>query len=174
VAIPTTRISESTGAADAALRDVLAEIAVPAAVLDEAKQRRDLVLDIAMEHPGARARYVSGSVAHGTENRPLEDTDCGIKVDRRYEEFRVFGADGEGRGPEAFIQSFADFVLPKLRERGYPNAEVNLDGNRAIKPGRERRPRFSVSGSCCEVSDDAGNALRVVQHGHVADVVQRA
>jgi Antibiotic biosynthesis monooxygenase len=31
-----------------------------------------------------------------------------------------------------------------------------------------------ISALCCEVSDDAGDSFRVVQHGHVADVVQRA
>lgn len=128
-----TRPAGSTDAADAALEDILSEIAVPRRVLDEAKRRRNLVLDLAMEHDAARARYVSGSVAHGTHNRPLEDTDCGIKVDRRYEAFRQFGPDGDGYGPEEFIQLFAAFVLPRLRERGYPRAEADLDGNRAIK-----------------------------------------
>jgi len=133
MATPTARTAESTSAAKAALEDILAEIAVPQAVLDEAKVRRNLVLEIAMEHDATRARYVSGSVAHGTHNRPLEDTDCGIKVNRRFEAFRVYGPDGDGRGPEEFIQLFAGFVLLRLRQRGYPNAEVNLDGNRAIK-----------------------------------------
>lgn len=105
------------------------------AVLEEARRRRDRVIAIAETHPAARegAGFPSGSVAHGTTNRPLEDADCGIKVNRRYEEFRVFGPDAaEDRGPEAFIRLFADFVLPHLR-RQYPNAEVDLDGNRAIK-----------------------------------------
>lgn len=133
MATSTTRSTESTRAADAALEDILDAIAVPKPVLDEAKARRNLVLDIAMKHTAARARYVSGSVAHGTHNRPLEDTDCGVKVDRRYEAFRVFGPDGEGRGPEEFIELVADFVLPQVRDRGYPNATVDLAGNRAIK-----------------------------------------
>jgi hypothetical protein len=128
-----TRPTGSTSAADAALADILDEIGVPRPVLTEARNRRDLVLDIAMEHEAARARYVSGSVAHGTHNRPLEDTDCGIKVDRRVQPFRQFGPDGDGRGPEEFIQAFATFVLPRLRERGYPHAEVDLTGNRAIR-----------------------------------------
>lgn len=130
-----TRSVGSRSAADAALGDILEEIAVPKAVLKEAKDRRDLVLEIAMEHDAARARYASGSVAHGTHNKPLEDTDCGVKVNRRFEEFRMFGPDAPngGKGPEQFIRMFADFVLPRLRQRGYPNAEVNLDGNRAIK-----------------------------------------
>ena len=136
--MPTTYSTRSTGsksAADAALADILQEIAVPKAVLEKAKDRRDLVLKIAKEHDATRAAYVSGSVAHGTHNKPLEDADCGIKVNRRYDEFRVFGPDAPngGKGPEQFIQMFVDFILPRLRQSGYPNAEVNLDGNRAIK-----------------------------------------
>ena len=104
-------------------------------VLEEARRRRDRVLAIAEEHDAARdgAGFASGSVAHGTTNRPLEDADCGIKVNRRFEAFRVFGPDAaEDRGPEAFIELFSEFVLPRLRHR-YPNAEVDLSGNRAIK-----------------------------------------
>jgi hypothetical protein len=127
------RPAGSATAADAALAEILAEIAVPRPVLDEAKKRRNLALELAMRHQASRAAYVSGSVAHGTHNRPLEDTDCGIKVDRRYEAFRQFGPDGDGRGPEEFIQMFASFLLPLIREHGYPDAEVNLEGNRAIK-----------------------------------------
>jgi hypothetical protein len=124
-----------SSAADSALREILSEISVPMAVLVEARRRRDRVLAIAEAHEAARdgAGFPSGSVAHGTTNRPLEDADCGIKVNRRYDEFRVFGPDAaEDRGPEAFIQLFANFVIPPLR-RHYPDAEVNLDGNRAIK-----------------------------------------
>jgi hypothetical protein len=121
--------------ANGVLETILQEIAVPDAVLDEAKRRRDLVLEISMEHEAARASYASGSVAHGTENKPLEDADGGIKVNRRFEAFRRFGPDapGGGEGPERFIAMFAEFILPRLRRRGYPNAEVDLTGNRAIK-----------------------------------------
>src|SRR5205807_165617 len=129
------RSSGSQTPADAALREILLEIAVPKAVLDEARRRRKLVLDIAMQHPAARDHYVSGSVAHGTHNKPLEDTDCGVKVDRRFEAFRAFGPDapGGGKGPEEFICMFAEFLEPRLRGGGYPRARVNLEGNRAIK-----------------------------------------
>lgn len=121
--------------ADAALEEILKEISVPMPVLEEARRRRDRVLAIAEEHDAARkgAGFASGSVAHGTANRPLEDADCGIKVNRRYKEFRVFGPDApEDRGPEAFIRMFSEFVLPRLRRR-YAGAEVDLSGNRAIK-----------------------------------------
>lgn len=120
---------------DAALKAILDEIAVPDAVLKEAKHRRTVVLDATMAHHAARTAYASGSLAHGTENKPLEDADCGVKINRRYDEFRGFGPDAEGvgKGPEKFVQLFADFVLPRVRARSYPNAEVDLSGNRAIK-----------------------------------------
>jgi hypothetical protein len=124
-----------TAPANAALAEILRETSVPIAVLEEARRRRDRVLRIAETHDAARegAGFASGSVAHGTTNRPLEDADCGIKVNRRYEEFSAFGPDAtEDRGPEAFIRLFSDFVLPHLRER-HPGAEVDLEGNRAIK-----------------------------------------
>ena len=126
--------SSSVGA-DEALEEIRREISVPMAVLEEARRRRQRVLSIAEEHDAARdgAGFPSGSVAHGTTNSPLEDIDCGIKVNRRFEAFRIFGPDAsEDRGPEAFIRLFSQFVLPRLR-RHYPNAEVDLGGNRAIK-----------------------------------------
>jgi hypothetical protein len=132
----TTHISRrNTSVGDAALEAILGEIAVPVDVLEEAKRRRGVVLQAAMEHEAARAAYVSGSVAHGTENKPLEDADCGVKINRRFEAFRAFGPDAEGigKGPEEFVQMFADFVLPRVRKRGYPEATVDLSGNRAIK-----------------------------------------
>lgn len=122
-----------TNVAEGVLRNVLDEIAVPKAVLAEARRRRDLVLEIAEAHPAGRARYASGSVAHGSANKPLEDADGGVKINRTYEAFRAFGPDGEGKGPEAFIQTFATFIEPRLRAAGYPRAAVNLEGNRAIK-----------------------------------------
>ena len=130
-----TRTTGTKVPVDGVLQEILKEIAVPLPVLAEAKRRRDLVLTIAMEHEAARARYVAGSVAHGLHNKPLEDADCGVLIERRFEEFRAFGpdAEGTGRGPEAFIQLFVEFITPRLQARGYPNAQVNLDGNHAIK-----------------------------------------
>lgn len=98
----TTTTSKTKSAGDAALEAIRREISVPREILQEARHRRELVLTAAMEHPAARAAYRSGSLAHGTENKPLEDADCGIKINRRYEEFRAFGpdAEGAGKGPE--------------------------------------------------------------------------
>jgi len=122
-------------AADKELGEILKEISVPLDVMAEARKRRDLVLELALQHEAARAVFPSGSIAHGTENQPLEDADCGVKVDRRFEAFRAFGPDapGTGQGPEDFVQSFAHFIAPRVREAGYPDAYLDLDGNRAIK-----------------------------------------
>lgn len=120
---------------DKALEEILRHIRVPKDVLAEAKARRNLVCELAMGHSAARATWYSGSIAHGTHNSPLGDADCGVMVDRRSLEFRAYGPDAEGTGlgPQMFIQSFADVVLPAVRGAGYPNAEVDLSGNRAIK-----------------------------------------
>lgn len=120
---------------DKAVEEVLREIAVPQDQLTEAKKRRNLVCDLALEHEAARAVWYSGSIAHGTHNAPLGDADCGVMVDRRSNEFRAYGPDAGpgGLGPEGFIRSFAEAILPRLRERGYPDAQVDLSGNRAIK-----------------------------------------
>lgn len=123
------------GPGDKALEEILRHIAVPSDVLGEAKRRRNLVCGLAMRHPAARDTWYSGSIAHGTHNSPLGDADCGVMVDRRSSEFRAYGpdADGVGLGPEMFIQSFAEAILPHVRAAGYPDAEVDLSGNRAIK-----------------------------------------
>lgn len=123
------------GPGDRALEEILRHIAVPDPVLNEARARRDLVLRIAAKHPAYLRSWNSGSIAQGTHNSPLGDADCGAMVDRRSEEFRAFGPDapGAGKGPEAFIQTFAALILPEVRANGYPNAELDLTGNRAIK-----------------------------------------
>ena len=54
-------------------------------------------------------------------------------VNRRIEEFRSVRTRWDGRGPEEFIQVFADFGAAATARAGYPNAEVDLSGNRAIK-----------------------------------------
>lgn len=123
------------GAGDKALEEILRHIAVPADVLSEAKRRRNLVCELALNHPAARNTWYSGSIAHGTHNSPLGDADCGVMVNRRSQEFRAYGPDAEGvgLGPEPFIQSFAEAILPAVQAAGYPRADVDLTGNRAIK-----------------------------------------
>ncbi len=123
------------GPGDEAVEAVLREILVPPEVLALAKRRRDAICAIAASHPAARDHWHSGSIAHETENSPLGDADCGVMIDRSPEEFRVYGPDAgsSGLGPESFIQSFADYILPRARRAGYPGVTSDLSGNRAIK-----------------------------------------
>lgn len=122
----------SSDASNQALRDILNQISVAVPVLNEAKKRRSTVLEMSMKHPSALdgSAYRSGSVAHGTQNSPLEDADGGNMMDRRSVEFRGFGPGGEG--PVRFIEDMAAFIEPLIKTE-YPNARLDLSGNRAIK-----------------------------------------
>lgn len=129
------RPSGSKAPAEAVIEEILDEIAVPKDVLQEAKKRRNLVLGIAGKHPAGRKGFPSGSVAHGTENKPLEDADCGEMIDRRFEEFRAYGPDasGVGKGPSAFVESFRAFIESQIRQT-YPDATATTLGQkRSIK-----------------------------------------
>jgi hypothetical protein len=121
--------------ADQVVESILRQIAVRKDVLDESKRRRQLVCNIAMDHEAARRYFFSGSIAHGTHNAPLGDADCGVVLNRTFQRFRSFGPDapGVGDGPEEFIQDFAAFITPEVRSAGYPDAQVDLSGNRALK-----------------------------------------
>jgi hypothetical protein len=134
-----TRSTGSSTPADNALDAIRREIEVPIHVLKEAQDRRNFVLEIADQHEATRAVYASGSVAHGTTNKPLEDADCGNKVNRRYEIFRRFGPDGDGESPEEFIQLYADFILRRLIV-AYPNATVDLGDNKRSIPFKFNQP----------------------------------
>lgn len=122
------------GPGDDVLAEILREIMVPEEHLAEAKRRRKTVCDLAMRHGAARGYWFSGSMAHGTHNAPLGDADCGVMIDRRSLEFRAYGPDAGpgGKGPEDFVQGFAAFIKPLLVDAGYPNATIDLSGNRAI------------------------------------------
>jgi hypothetical protein len=119
--------------AETVIEEILDEIRVPKPILDEAKDRRNLVLKIADAHPAGRKPFRSGSVAHGTENEPLEDADGGEMINRRYDEFRAFGPDGSGEGPTAFVESFRLLIEREIRKT-YPNATASTAGQkRSIK-----------------------------------------
>ncbi|MEV4420175.1 hypothetical protein AB0L40_09400 [Patulibacter sp. NPDC049589] len=135
MATPTTRTSGSRLPASAPLQSILEEISVPMDVMKEARRRRDLVLEIAREHPSVRGRWSSGSVAYGTANSPLEDADGGLKMNRRLADMRQFGPDapGLGLGPGPLMEEIGYFVLVRLRDRHYPKATVDVSGKRAIK-----------------------------------------
>jgi hypothetical protein len=118
-----TLVESAARAANAVIDAIRRHIAVRPEVLKAAKHRRDLVRDLATGHPAARAGYNSGSVAHGTANAPLDDTDCGVVLDRR--KFPEFGPDGDDRLPGPLLESFRDWILPRLREH-YPNVTCEI------------------------------------------------
>jgi hypothetical protein len=110
-------------AANAVIDAVRRRAAVKKAVLEAAKARRDRVRELARQHDAARAGFNSGSVAHGTANAPLHDTDCGVVLDRR--SYPDYGPDGEGITPKPLMESFAAWILPHLREE-YPEVTCTI------------------------------------------------
>lgn len=105
------------------LNDVRNQIAADEKVLKEAQDRRNLTADSAMEIEGSLRSFRSGSVAHGTVNKPVTDADGGVVLDRRNEKYTNLGPDGQGEGPEEVVDELCDLVRPKVREK-YPNADV--------------------------------------------------
>lgn len=103
------------------LNDIRAEIAVDDDVLEEARNRRDLVAKAAMKIGGGLRWFRSGSVAHGTVNAPVTDADAGIILDRRA--YPSLGPDGDGEGPEDIVKELGELVGPVVRE-SYPDATM--------------------------------------------------
>jgi hypothetical protein len=101
--------------------EVRKKIAVDEKVLKEARKRRDLVAEAAMEIEGAPRWFRSGSVAHGWVNRPVTDADSGLVLDRRVH--TTLGPDGDGEGPDDIVEELRDLVERKVREE-YQNAKV--------------------------------------------------
>jgi hypothetical protein len=101
--------------------EVRKKIAADDKVLGEARDRRDLVAESAMEIEGALRWFRSGSVAHAMVNKPVSDADGGIVLDRR--SYPTLGPDGEGEGPDEVIDDLIEIVRPRVREK-YPKAEV--------------------------------------------------
>lgn len=118
----TTTASRPT-AANAVIDGIRAQVAVRKDVLDAAKRRRDRVRELAYQHDAARATLRSGSVAHGTANAPLHDTDCGVVLDRR--KFWSYGPDGGNLPPRPMMESFRDWIIPRLR-RQYPRVSCDI------------------------------------------------
>jgi hypothetical protein len=103
------------------LNNIRSEIAVDNAVLEEAKDRRDLVADAGTRIDGALRWFKSGSVAHGTVNKPVADADAGIVLDRGT--YRTLGPDGDGEGPAEVVDQLCELIGPVVRET-YPDAKM--------------------------------------------------
>jgi hypothetical protein len=101
--------------------EVRRNIAARDEVLKEARDRRDLVAESAMEIAGSLGWFRSGSVAHAMVNKPVSDADSGLVLDRR--SYPELGPDGEGEGPDEVIDELIELVRPKVREK-YPKAKV--------------------------------------------------
>lgn len=110
------------------LSDVRKQIAVDDDVLSETKARRNLVKRVARRFDGALKTFDSGSVAHGTVNKPVSDADCGVVLDRRT--YPELGPDGDEEPPNDIVQEMAEFVLEGVLEE-YPEAEQEV-GKRSI------------------------------------------
>jgi len=105
------------------LADVRAQIAVDDEILSETKARRNLLKRVARRFPGALKTFDSGSVAHGTVNRPVADADCGVVLDRRT--YPELGPDGDDAPPDAIVAEIAGFVLEGVRLE-YPGATCRI------------------------------------------------
>jgi hypothetical protein len=62
------------------LTDVREQIAADDDVLKEARDRRNLITKHARDFDGALKSFNSGSVAHGTVNKPVSDADAGSSL----------------------------------------------------------------------------------------------
>lgn len=103
-------------------------IAVPDRVLKEARKRRDEIRKIVEEEFCALRSFGSGSVAHGTQNDPLNDADGGVVLDRNV--YGDLGPDGEG--PCRKVEEVRTILRERLKE-DYPNARFYTGGHRAIR-----------------------------------------
>lgn len=101
--------------------EVRKKIAADDKVLEEARTRRNLVAESAMDIKGALRWFRSGSLAHAMVNKPVSDADSGLVLDRR--SYPTLGPDGDNEGPDDVIDELQELVGPKVREK-YPKAKV--------------------------------------------------
>ena len=105
-----------------------ARIAVPDDALKEARERRDLIREIVEEGFSTLRTFGSGSLAHGTQNDPLNDADAGVVLDRRV--YEDLGPEGEG--PCAIVEEVRSILRERLRE-DFPKVRFYTGGHRAIR-----------------------------------------
>lgn len=102
-------------------------------VLDETRNgRRDKVIRGCKSFPGYLRAFASGSLAHGTVNKPVNDADLGLVLDRRHH--TIYGPDrldATGLAPTALMQALGEHVI-RLLLVDYPNATFKLT-KRAIE-----------------------------------------
>jgi hypothetical protein len=113
----------TTNYAGQVLTDVRRQIAVDDDILSETKARRNVVKRIARSFPGALKTFDSGSVAHGTVNKPVSDADCGFVLDRRM--YPELGPDGDDEPPDDVVWNVAAHVLTGVLGE-YPEATCRV------------------------------------------------
>ncbi|MET7423619.1 hypothetical protein [Dactylosporangium sp. NPDC005555] len=89
------------------------------APLKEARNRLELVRDLAEGFPGSLRTYSSGSLAHHTMNHPVTDGDGGLVLDRRC--YPKLGPEGGGESPTDVAEKLCALLGPGVREE-YPKA----------------------------------------------------
>jgi hypothetical protein len=152
--------------ADAALDEILYEVSVQMALLEEARRRRDRVLTIAEEHDAARdgADFASGSVAHGTANRSLEG--CRLRCQGQPSLRGVaFSAQTQPRTADPSPDVWA--TNPDLVAQTHPKLPVfaGLSAHRGVGPkwvaGSNPALATPVSSSAsCRRSSSSGSSTR--------------
>lgn len=110
------------GYTDDTLTDVQRQIAADDDVLAEARNRLNLVLEIASGFYGARRTFRSGSLPVHTFNDPVTDGDGGLVLDRRY--YSALGPDGAGVIPNDVVRDMCTHLGPRVRLT-YPNARCH-------------------------------------------------
>jgi hypothetical protein len=118
------------------LEKARARIAVEDEVLQAARERRDLIMKILKEEFSVLRAFGSGSLVHGTQNRPLADADLGIVLDRR--SYPELGPDGDG--PKEIAEKVRTVLRDRLKE-DYPEARFFLGGRSGSMVGANSSTR---------------------------------
>src|SRR5215203_6215257 len=103
-------------------------IAVPDEVLKKARERRDRIRGVVAEEFAVLRTFPSGSLAHGTQNDPLNDADAGVVLNRR--EYEQLGPDGEG--PCQIVEEVRSVLRERLKD-DFPDVRFYIGGHRAIR-----------------------------------------
>ncbi|WP_420625601.1 hypothetical protein [Candidatus Poriferisodalis sp.] len=103
------------------LEELRRKIAADPCSLREASDRLRAVLDAAGKHPDALRTYRSGSLASRFTNRPVDDADGGLVIDRR--KHPALGPDGDGELPRALVDNVHNLIRPLLVEQ-YPCVRI--------------------------------------------------
>ena len=100
------------------LDEIRRQIAADKTVLDETRERRDLVLGIALQYAGALRTFTSGSVAHRTVNHPVVDADGGVVLDRR--SYPDLGPDSKKKlGPSEIVPAMCQYIKTEVTKTYY-------------------------------------------------------